>query len=81
MKTRVSIVLIILGMLAALALGVAKPLNAQVGVVWGDAVVVTAELVAVDKVDRTLALLGFEGNVGSLKGRTKTCLPQRSINR
>jgi hypothetical protein len=33
------------------------------GVVLGDGVVITAEVVGIDRVDRTLMLLGPEGNV------------------
>lgn len=40
-------------MVAALALGVATAVNAQ-GVEVGDGVAITAEVVAIDKVDRTL---------------------------
>ena len=62
MKRRMTIVLIILSMVAALCLGVSTTINAQ-GVKVGAAVKVTAEVVAIDRVDRTVALLGPRGNV------------------
>jgi hypothetical protein len=63
MKSRVFNVSVVLIMAAALLLGAGQAVRAQQGVEMGDAVVVTAEVVAIDKVDRTLALLGPEGNV------------------
>ena len=62
MKKKMSAVLITLSMLAILSLGIATTVKAQ-GVEVGDAVVLTAEVVAIDRVDRTLALLGPDGNV------------------
>jgi hypothetical protein len=66
MKKRMSIVLITLSMVTALALCVATTVNAQ-GVELEESVVITAEVVAIDKVDRTLTLLGSEGNVVTLE--------------
>ena len=62
MNRKMSTVLITLSMLAILVLGIATTVKAQ-GVEVGDAVVLTAEVVAIDRVDRTLALLGPDGNV------------------
>ena len=62
MKSRLSIFLITLSIVTALALGVATTVKAQ-GVEVGDAVVLTAEVVAIDRVDRTLALLDPNGDV------------------
>ena len=62
MNRRMTIVLIILSMVAALSLGVSTTINAQ-GVKVGRAVKVTAEVVAIDRVDRTVVLLGSKGNV------------------
>ncbi len=62
MKRRMTIVLIILSMVAGLSLGVSTTINAQ-GVKVGRAVEITAEVVAIDRVDRTVALLGPRGNV------------------
>jgi hypothetical protein len=62
MKKKMSAVLITFSMLAILALGIATTVKAQ-GVEVGDVVVISAEVVAIDKVDRTLALLGPDGNV------------------
>ena len=66
MKKKMSIVLIIVSMVTALVLCAATTVNAQ-GVELGDGVVITAEVVAIDKVDRTLMLLGPEGNVVTLE--------------
>ncbi len=62
MKRRMTIVLISLSMVTALSLGVSTTINAQ-GVKVGGVVKVTAEVVAIDRVDRTVALLGPKGNV------------------
>ena len=62
MNSRMTIVSIILSMVAALSLGISKTINAQ-GVKVGGAVTVTAEVVAIDRVDRVVALLGPRGNV------------------
>ncbi len=62
MKRRMTIVLIILSMVAALSFGVSTTINAQ-GVKVGRAVEITAEVVAIDRVDRVVALLGPKGNV------------------
>ncbi len=62
MKRRMTIVLIIFSMVTALSLGVSTTVNAQ-GVKVGGAVTITAEVVAIDRVDRTVALLGPRGNV------------------
>ncbi len=62
MKTRLSRILITLSMVAALTFGIATTVKAQ-GVEVGDAVVITAKVVGIDKVDRTLTLLGPGGNV------------------
>jgi len=66
MNKRLSMGLIVLSMFAVLALGVTTMVSAQ-GVELGDGVVITAEVVAIDKVDRTLTLLGPQGNVVSLE--------------
>ena len=62
MKKRLSIGLSVLSMVAVLALGVTTMVRAQ-GVELGDGVAITAEVVGIDKVDRTLTLLGPDGNV------------------
>ncbi len=63
MKTKLAIAWTILSMAACLALGTATPACAQDGVELGDGVVLTAEVVGIDKVDRTVALLGPDGDV------------------
>ena len=65
MKKRLSIVLVFLSMVAALSLGVVTIVNAQegIGVELGDVVVVTATVLAIDKQDRILTLLGPKKNV------------------
>ena len=68
MKTRLLIFLIAFSsMVAALALGCATTGKGQRGVELAEAVVVTAEVVAIDKKDRTIALLGPKGNVVALE--------------
>jgi len=62
MKRRMTIVLIIFSMVTALSLGASTTINAQ-GIKVGRAVVVTAEVVAIDRVDRVVTLLGSKGNV------------------
>jgi hypothetical protein len=62
MKTRMSIFLIALSLVAFLALQIPTHVSAQ-GVELGEEVTITAEVVGIDRVDRTLALLGPEGNV------------------
>ena len=62
MNKRMTIVLIISSMVAALSWGASTTINAQ-GVKVGGVVKVTAEVVAIDRVDRVLALLGPQGNV------------------
>lgn len=63
MKTKLSFRLIVLSMVAALSFGGSATVCAQEGVELGDGVVITAEVVGIDKVDRTLALLGPDGDV------------------
>jgi len=62
MKTRLFNMLIALSMVAALTFGISTTAKAE-GVEFGDGVVITAEVVAIDRVDRTVVLLGSEGNV------------------
>jgi exosome complex RNA-binding protein Csl4 len=62
MKTRLFNMLIALSMVAALTFGISTTVKAE-GVELGNGVVITAEVVAVDRMDRTVALLGPEGNV------------------
>jgi hypothetical protein len=65
MKTRMNIVLIALSMVVALALGTATTVFAQSGkgVEVGGTVVITAKVLAIDKEDRILTLLGPKENV------------------
>ncbi len=62
MKRRMTIVLIVLSMVAAVSLGFSTTINPQ-GIKVGGAVKVTAEVVAIERVDRIIALLGPRGNV------------------
>jgi len=66
MKTKQTYFLLSLILVAAFSLGVATTAGAQ-GVEVGDGVVVTATVVAIDKVDRTLTLQGPKGNVVALE--------------
>jgi hypothetical protein len=63
MKTRLSIVVLTVSIIAALALGAVKTVKAQQGVELGEVAVTTAEVVAIDRVDRNVTLKGPEGNV------------------
>jgi len=66
MKTKLSIFLITLTLMASLALQ--NPLNANAkGIELGDGITITAKVVGIDKADRTLTLLGSEGNVVTLE--------------
>ena len=69
MKTKRTILLMIVGMLTALAAGAVTTVEAQEGkgVELGEAVVITAEVLAIDKEDRILTLLGPKGNVVDLE--------------
>ena len=62
MKTRTTFFTVALSLMIFLALQIPSPVNAQ-GVELGDGVVITAEVVAIDRVDRVVTLLGPEGNV------------------
>ncbi len=57
-----TIVLSILSMVVALSFGASTTISAQ-GVAVGGAVTITAEVVAIDRVDRIVVLLGPRGNV------------------
>jgi hypothetical protein len=63
MKTKLFIGLITLAMVVFLASGKVTTVMAQQGVELGDGVVLTAEVVAIDRVDRTLMLADPDGNV------------------
>ena len=65
MKTRINIVLIALSMAVAMALGAATTAysKGEKGFEVGEAVVITAEVLAIDKEDRILTLLGPKENV------------------
>ena len=62
MKRGKTIFLMVLSLAAFLAVQIPTNVGAQ-GVELGGGVSITAEVVAIDRVDRTLALLGPEGNV------------------
>lgn len=62
MKSRLFIFCLTLTLAAVLAPGMATIASAQ-GVELGDGIVFTAEVVGIDRVDRTVMLLGPEGNV------------------
>lgn len=66
MKTRRFTLIPTLTLAAVLALAMETMARAQ-GVELGDGVVITAEVVGIDRVDRTLMLLGPEGNVVELE--------------
>jgi hypothetical protein len=66
MKTPISIFLIALSLVALLGLQIPTNVSAQ-GVELGEGVVVTAKVVAIDRVDRNVTLRGPDGNVVSLE--------------
>ena len=63
MKSKVSFGVIILSVVAGLSLGSSVLVYAQAGIELGDSVAISAEVVAIDKVDRVLGLLGPDGDV------------------
>jgi hypothetical protein len=67
MKKKLYIVLLVLGIVSVLALGLATKVMAQAkagqGVELGDSQDMTAYVVGIDKQDRTISLLGPQGNV------------------
>lgn len=67
MKSKLFFLLIMLGMFAALALGAPRADAAPKGIELSQTTTLTAEVVAIDKKDRMLALVGPKGNVVALK--------------
>jgi len=63
MKTRLFMVLTTVIMVTALALGASTTVKAQQGVELSEVSVITAKVVAIDRVDRNVTLLGPDGNV------------------
>lgn len=63
MKTRLSIAVITMSIIAAFALGAVKTVKAQQDVELGEVAVITAKVVGIDRVDRNVTLRGPEGNV------------------
>jgi hypothetical protein len=63
MKAKLPIGWMILSMAACLVSGALGTVYAQEGIELGNAVVLTAEVVGIDRVDRTLGLLGPDGDV------------------
>ena len=62
MKKRLTIGLITMGMVAILVAGQVKMVKAQQGVELNEVSVITAKVVAIDRVDRHVTLRGPEGN-------------------
>ena len=62
MEKKMASVLITLSILVLLVLGIATTVTAQ-GVELSDGVVITAEVVAIDRIDREVTLLGPDGNI------------------
>jgi hypothetical protein len=63
MKTKLLTGLIIANIVAFVVMGNGTAAKAQQGIELGDGVVVTATVVAIDRVDRNISLLGPDGNV------------------
>ena len=63
MKKRLAVISIMVAIISGCTMHNVKPEKMPRGVEISDSVVITAEVVAIDKADRTVALLGPEGNV------------------
>ncbi len=66
MKNRMSVIFLAVSLVACLALQIPKHVSAQ-EVELDDGVVITAEVLAIDYVDRVLTVIGPEGNIVDLE--------------
>jgi hypothetical protein len=67
MKKRLIIILTMAAIISVWTMSIAMAEKMPENVEIGDAVVITAEVVAIDKADRTLTLMGPEGNIVDLE--------------
>jgi hypothetical protein len=63
MKARFTLILMIAAIISGCTMATTMPEQAAQGIAIGDSVVMTAEVIAIHKADRTVTLLGSEGNV------------------
>jgi hypothetical protein len=63
MKSRFTLMIMIAAIISGCTMATTMPEQAVKGIEIGDSVVMTAEVVAIHKADRTVTLLGSEGNV------------------
>jgi hypothetical protein len=63
MKMRFTIIVMMAAIISGCTMTTTVPEKMPKGLEIGNSVVITAEVVAIDKSDRTVALLGPEGNV------------------
>jgi hypothetical protein len=63
MKIRFTIIVMMAAIISGCTMTTTVPEKMPKGLEIGNSVVITADLVAIDKSDRTVALLGPEGNV------------------
>jgi hypothetical protein len=67
MKKRLTIIVTMATIISVWTMSMAMAEKMPEGVELGDDVVITAEVIAIDKVDRTLALMDAEGNIVDLE--------------
>ena len=63
MKSRFTLIIMIAAIISGCTMATTMPDQAVRGIEIGDSVVMTAEVIAIHKADRTVTLLGSEGNV------------------
>jgi len=63
MKTRFTIIVMMAAIISGCTMTTTVPEQAPQGIAIGDSVVMTAEVIAIHKADRTVTLLGSEGKV------------------
>jgi hypothetical protein len=63
MKTRLAIIVMMAVILSGCTMTTTVPEKMAEGIAIGDSVIMTAEVIAIHKADRTVMLLGSEGNV------------------
>jgi len=67
MKKRLAVILLMVAIISGCTMHNVKPEKMLKGVEISDSVVITAEVVAIDKADRTITLLGSDGNILDLE--------------
>ena len=67
MKKRLTIIIILAAVISGCTMLNTKPEEMAKGIEVDNTVVMTAEVVAIDKIDRTIALLGSEGDIVDLE--------------